>query len=98
MPTSKSKPVKAEVKAGHRVNDAEPAHSIIKKLGGVRALSRMLGLSAAAVTRWQTHRTDTDRRGCDGVIPEFRRADIVSVARGIKKRVTKNEFLKADWL
>lgn len=78
-----------------RVNDAQPAHGIIQKLGGVRALAGALGLSPAAVTRWQTLKTDADKNGCDGVIPEFRRKAVIEVGRHLRKRVTKAEFLKS---
>jgi hypothetical protein len=78
-----------------RVNDAQPAHAIITKLGGVRALARAIGVSPAAVTRWQTPKTDENRNGCDGVIPEFRRAAVIAAARAMRRRVTKAEFLKS---
>jgi len=78
-----------------RVNDAQPAHAIIKRLGGVRALAGALGLSPAAVTRWQTPKTDADKNGCDGVIPEFRRKAVIEVGKQLRKRVTKAEFLKS---
>jgi hypothetical protein len=77
-----------------RANVAQPAHAIITKLGGVRALATALGVSPAAVTRWQTAKHD-DKNGTDGVIPEFRRAAIIEVGRQLRKRVTKAEFLKA---
>jgi DNA-binding MurR/RpiR family transcriptional regulator len=81
--------------SARRVNDAEPAHSIIRKLGGVRALAAAVGVSPAAVTRWQTHKTDADRNGCDGVIPEFRRAAVIAAGRAMRRRVTKAEFIKS---
>lgn len=77
-----------------RVNKAEPAYSIIRTCGGVRALARALGLSPAAVTRWQKAHTKADKRGCDGVIPEFRRPAVIAFARTLKKRVTKAQFEK----
>jgi hypothetical protein len=92
MRTSKTISAKADRVPLRRINDAEPAHSVITKLGGVRALSRALGLSAAAITRWQTRRTPTDKRGCDGVIPEFRRSAVMAVAKTLRKRLTKAEF------
>jgi hypothetical protein len=94
MPKIKPMPAKAEASAARRTHVAEPAHSIINKLGGVRSLSRALGVSAAAVTRWQTTRTENDKNGCNGVIPEFRRRAVVDVARSLRKRVTKSDFLK----
>lgn len=75
-----------------RVNDAEPAHSIIQRCGGVRPLARGLGISAAAVTRWQTRRTDTDSNGCDGVIPEFRHKDIIAFAKTQRVRIKHADF------
>lgn len=92
----KRAPAHAAVKSTvHRVNDAQPAHAIIAKCGGVRALARAIGVSPAAVTRWQTPRTEGDTNGCDGVIPEFRRAAVIAAARALRKRVTKAEFLKS---
>lgn len=77
------------------VHKAEPAHSIIASLGGVRALSRDLGLSAAALTRWQTKKTKDDKRGADGVIPEARRDAIIAVAKQRRVRLSKSDFIKA---
>lgn len=94
--TSKRPPVSAPASVGtRRINDAQPAHGIIQKLGGVRALAGALGVSPAAVTRWQTRKTDADKNGCDGVIPEFRRKAVIEVGRLLRKRVTKAEFLKS---
>jgi hypothetical protein len=95
MPKIKPTPAKAEASAERRTHMAEPAHSIINKCGGVRSLSRELGVSAAAVTRWQTERTEKDRNGCNGIIPEFRRRSVMDVARALRKRVTKSDFLKS---
>lgn len=77
------------------VHKAEPAHSIISRLGGVRELSRQLGVSAAAVTRWQTKKTKDDKRGADGVIPEARRDAIIAVAKLRRVRLSKSDFIKA---
>lgn len=102
MPTRKTMPANTPPILGSQpldallVNTAEPAYSIIKKCGGVRPLARALSISPAAVTRWQKHRTPTDKRGCDGVIPEFRRSTVIAVARELGKRVTKAEFLKTQ--
>ncbi|NUX58688.1 hypothetical protein [Paraburkholderia youngii] len=85
---------RAQANTTRRINNAQPAHSIITKLGGVRALAAALGVSPAAVTRWQTVKTEDDKNGCDGVIPEFRRQAVIAVARSMRKRVTKAEFLK----
>jgi hypothetical protein len=76
------------------VNKAEPAHTIINLLGGVRAVSRALGISAAAVTRWQKSHTADDKRGCDGVIPEFRRPALLALAKEMNVRITKKVFVK----
>lgn len=75
-------------------NTAEPAHTIINRLGGVRTLSRALGLTPAAVTRWQKPRTETNKDGCDGVIPEVRRVAIMAVARKLKAPLKEADFLK----
>lgn len=82
-------------KRKHRVNDAEPAYSIIKLLGGVRELSRCLNCSAAAVTRWQTRHTKTDRHGSNGIIPEGQRDAILEVAKLKRKRLSRAAFDKA---
>lgn len=76
-------------------NTAEPAHTIINRLGGVRTLSRALGLTPAAVTRWQKPRTETNKDGCDGVIPEHRRVAIMAVARKLNAPLKKADFLKS---
>jgi hypothetical protein len=94
LPRTVGTKAKPAAKPARRVNDAQPAHSIITKLGGVRALAGALGISPAAVTRWQTPKTADDTNGCDGVIPEFRRAAIIAVGRELRRRVTKAEFLK----
>ena len=80
------------VKRKQRVNDAEPAHSIIALLGGVRELARCLGISPAAVTRWQTPQTKTDRHGGNGIIPEAQHAAILAVARDKRKRLARAAF------
>lgn len=94
-PTGKRAQAHMPAKTVRRVNDAQPAHAIITKLGGVRALAAAVGVSPAAVTRWQTHKTPEDSNGCDGVIPEFRRPAVIAAARAMRRRVTKAEFLKS---
>lgn len=79
-------------KRKQRENNAEPAHTIITKLGGVRELARCLDLSPAAVTRWQTRHTKTDRHGSNGIIPEPQRAAVLAVARDKRVRLTRAAF------
>lgn len=78
------------------VNLCEPAHSIIKKLGGVREVSRVIGISAAGVTRWQTpvnkRQGKRATKGCGGVIPEPRRAALISMATDRMIRLSKKDF------
>jgi hypothetical protein len=52
-------------------------------------------VSGAAVTRWQKAKTEADKRGCDGVIPEIRRAQIIAIAKLEGKVIRKRDFLKA---
>jgi hypothetical protein len=84
--------------AATEVNLCEPAHSIIKKLGGVREVSRFIGISAAGVTRWQTpvnkRQGKRATKGCGGVIPEARRAQLITMATDRMVRLTKKEFEK----
>lgn len=88
----KKRSPKKSIAPNSPVNISEPAHSIINKLGGVRALSRSLGLSAAAVTRWQTKKTKAKQHGGNGVIPEKRRAALISLAKELRVRLSKSDF------
>lgn len=54
-----------------------PAHRIIERFGGTRRLARLLGISAAAVTRWLYPR---DRGGCGGLIPSSRILPLLALA------------------
>lgn len=96
--------VKQREKTGHvatPVHVCEPAHSIITKLGGVREVARWVGLSAAAVTRWQRaklprEKGSRDTQGCGGVIPENRRDELLAMAKDRCVRLTRKEFNRAD--
>lgn len=70
-------------------DSCDPAHSVIKKLGGVRALARELCLNPATVSKWQTTRA---HKGTDGLIPARYHWSLLQLA---KRRSIK---LKAEEL
>lgn len=69
------------------MNTAEPAHSIINKCGGVRKLQAQLleqfeyGISAAAISRWQTKKTKAKPKGGDGYVPDAWRESIIEISK-----------------
>ena len=72
-------------------NNAEPAFTIVKSLGGVRAVAREIGVSPGTVTRWCTPKT-REANGGDGRIPEKNHASLIAMAdrlgvRGVKTKL-----------
>ncbi len=79
--------------AGHYRYSAEPAASIIKALGGVRALAAALRLSPEAVSQWNR---PLDKGGSSGFIGPKHRKAIVAYAKKLKLDFKKIEHeLKA---
>lgn len=67
----------------------EPAHSVITKIGGVRATARLLGINASAVSRWLTPRK---RKGTDGSIPQKHWQTILSYAKNERIKLSVSEL------
>jgi hypothetical protein len=72
-------------------NNAEPAFSIVKSLGGVRAVARELECSPGTVTRWCTPKS-RDTAGGDGRIPAAKHDALIALAdklgvRGVKSKL-----------
>lgn len=91
---NKRKPVAPKRLGNKPVNLAEPAHSVIVRLGGVRQIARTLEISPGAVSRWQTPKTAANPQGGGGVIPEERRGALIEMAKQKRMRLSKGDFLK----
>lgn len=68
-----------------------PAHKIITKLGGEKAVAEQLGLSESVVYRWAYPR---DRRGTGGLIPARHIKPLIEIARARGKRLTLQDFFQ----
>jgi hypothetical protein len=69
---------------------AEPAASIIKKLGGEMVVSRVTGTKRVAPYRWCYSR---ERGGTGGLIPQRHHRKILEYARENGIPLTSDEFL-----
>lgn len=63
-------------------HNLEPAHSIILKFGGLKAVSEITGISQHSVMRW---RYPASKRGTGGLIPSWHQKTLLDAAqdRGI---------------
>lgn len=68
----------------------EPASTIIRKLGGEAAVSRITDTAYTAPYRWQHPR---DRGGTDGVIPQRHHPALLAYARSKGISLKAEEFL-----
>lgn len=68
----------------------EPAHSIIKKLGGEAAVAKITGTAYTAPYRWQHAR---DKGGAGGLIPQRYHPVLLDYARAQGIPLAAEEFL-----
>lgn len=68
-----------------------PAHKIICKLGGEKAVAELLGLHESGVYRWSY---PTSRRGTGGRIPARHIPTLISAAKQRGKRLSLQEFFQ----
>ena len=68
----------------------EPAHTIIKKLGGEAVVAKVTGTAFTAPYRWQHSRS---KGGCDGRIPQKHVPLLLAYAREQGIELTAEEFL-----
>lgn len=63
-------------------HNLEPAHSVIQKFGGLKAVSEITGISQHSVMRW---RYPASKRGTGGLIPSWHQGKLLNAAqdRGI---------------
>jgi hypothetical protein len=70
----------------------EPARTIIEKLGGEAAVSKITGTAYTAPYRWQQPRS---KGGTDGRIPQKHIPGLLAYARDHQIPVTAADFLEA---
>lgn len=68
-----------------------PAHRIITKLGGERAVARILGLNESGVYRWTYPR---HRQGTGGRIPARHIPALMAHAKANGRRLTLQDFFQ----
>lgn len=68
----------------------EPAKTIIRRLGGEAAVSKVTGTAFTAPYRWQHPR---ERGGCDGRIPQKHVPILLQYARDHGIQLSANDFL-----
>jgi DNA-binding transcriptional regulator YdaS (Cro superfamily) len=68
-----------------------PAHKIIMRLGGEKAVAKLLGLHESGVYRWHYPR---ERGGCQGRIPARHIPRLIDAARERGMRLSANDFFK----
>jgi transposase-like protein len=73
-----------------RGDKCQPAHGIIVKLGGVRALARELALDPSALSKWTT---TLKRGGGGGLIPSRYFHGILAVARAKGIRLSADDLI-----
>lgn len=88
----KASPQARNFKGNEQVNKAEPAFSIIQKLGGVRAVARYLECAPGTVSRWCTPKTKENPNGGNGLVPEDRQQQLREMAAANLVKLTKNAF------
>jgi hypothetical protein len=89
----KASPQARNFKGNAQVNNAEPAYTIIKKLGGVREVARYVERSPGTVSRWCTPKTKANPNGGGGVIPSDYHDALRAMAAEKEVRLTKNAFV-----
>jgi hypothetical protein len=65
---------------------AEPAYSIVVRLGGVSATAKLLNLNQSSVSRWLTH------TGTAGLIPQKYWVKILGFAKRHKISITIDDL------
>jgi DNA invertase Pin-like site-specific DNA recombinase len=88
----KASPQARNFKGNAQVNTAEPAFSIVMKLGGVREVARYLECSPGTVTRWCTPKTKAKPNGGGGVVPEDKQEALRAMAADKLVKIAKNAF------
>lgn len=68
----------------------EPAASIIKSLGGPKAVATRLSVALTAPYRWQS---PEDKGGTGGEIPRKYRADLIALATEKGVKLSKIDFV-----
>jgi len=68
----------------------QPAHGVIAKLGGVRALARELALDPSSISKWST---SVRRGGSGGQIPARYFHGLLALARAQRVRLTADELI-----
>ena len=69
------------------------AHSVIKKLGGPRAVAGMLAMSTQAVYKWMWPKS---KGGTGGLIPAQKQIQLIVAARQRGIMLTKDDFFPKD--
>lgn len=62
---------------------ADPATLVIERFGGIRQLAGKLGIEPSSVMRWRER----------GIVPSSRMADILTLAKAEKVKLTANELI-----
>lgn len=88
----KASPQARNFKGNALVNNAEPAYSIITKLGGVREVARYLECSPGTVSRWCTPKTKENPNGGGGQVPTDRQDSLRLMATDKMVKIAKNAF------
>lgn len=68
-----------------------PAHHIICKLGGEKAVAELLGIHETAPYRWTYPRS---RKGSQGVIPARHIPKLIAAAKHRRKRLRFEDFFQ----
>lgn len=89
---ARAKPVSKHGTFGATVNHAEPAYSVIQKLGGVRAVAKYCSITPAAVSRWATVKTATNGKGGDGTIPANHHHTLIQMAKDKRIRLSLKDI------
>lgn len=88
----KASPQARNFTGNREVNTAEPAYTIVKKLGGVREVARRIERSPGTVSRWCTPKTAANPNGGGGQIPADYHKPLRALAAEKKVQLTKNAF------
>lgn len=68
----------------------EPAHSIIRRLGGEAVVATITGTASTAPYRWQYPR---DKGGTGGIIPQRHHLALLDYANAVSIALTPSDFL-----
>jgi hypothetical protein len=71
----------------------EPASSIINKLGGLTAVSKIAGVSVTTVQRW---RMPKSKGGTGGIVPHWHHERLLQEAKNRSITLEPIEFIQAS--